>query len=423
MKKEIKENYSLYLGDNLQWLKTIPSDSVDSVVTDPPYGLSFLGKTWDYDVPTVELWKEVYRVLKPGGHLLSFGGTRTYHRMAVNIEEAGFEIRDQLQWIYGQGFPKSHDIGKAIDKIQGNEREVIGMQSRLAGQGNYFLGGALKNGSPDIIEITKGQTKFESWGTTLKPANEPICLARKPISEKTIARNVIKYGTGGINIGDCRIDFASIKDEETQQNKIKCVKEMFDSTGSSVFTEPILTGRFPSNVILDESMGEILDEQSGIKHQGHWSNSITNGFSQGKSIHKGSKENEKSKIGASKFFYIPKPTKKEKSMGLDQISNSHPTVKPITLISYLVRLITPADGTVLDPFMGSGTGGISTLLEGFKFIGMDQDPEYFKIAKERIKEYESYREIFIKKHLPKKDLFIHDEDIKPVSTFWLNQAV
>lgn len=423
MKKEIKENYSLYLGDNINWLKTLPSDCIDSVVTDPPYGISFMGKKWDYDVPSVGLWKEVFRVLKPGGHLLSFGGTRTYHRMVVNIEEAGFEIRDQLQWIYGQGFPKSHDIGKAIDKIQGNEREVIGMQSRLARKGNYFLDGALKNGSPDIIEITKGHTKFESWGTTLKPANEPICLARKPISEKTIARNVIKHGTGGINIGDCRIDFSNNKDAKTQQNKIRCVKEIFDSTGSSTCVEPVLTGRFPSNVMLDESMGAIIDEQSCIKNQGHWSNSLTNDFSVEKSILKDSKENEKSKIGASKFFYIPKPTKKEKSMGLDQISNSHPTVKPITLISYLVRLITPASGTVLDPFMGSGTGGVATLLEGFKFIGMDQDPEYFQIAKERIKEYESYREIFIKKQLPRKDIFIQHDDIKPVSTFWLNQAV
>lgn len=426
MKKEIKENYSLYLGDNIQWLKTLQSDSIDSVVTDPPYGLSFMGKKWDYDVPSMELWNEVFRVLKPGGHILSFGGTRTYHRMVTNIENAGFEIRDQLQWLFFTGFPKSHNIGKAIDKIQGNEREVIG--STISGISKAFTKEGWGNGSDEVTK-TKGMSIYDAWGTGLKPANEPICLARKPISERTIALNVIKHGTGGINIDGCRIEYTSSKDEKHQQNIRKGIGKFFGGAGKSICFDPVSTGRFPSNVLIDESIGEILDEQGGIKNQGHWSSTNSNGFGEfggGKSTYYGTGEKDKSKIGASKFFYVPKPSKKEKSMGLDQISNSHPTVKPITLISYLVRLITPPGGTVLDPYMGSGSGGISTLLEGFKFIGMEQDPDYFEIATARIKEYESYREILIKPKKPKREIVIVEKDLEigePVSTFWLNQAI
>ena len=430
MKKEIKVNYSLLLGDNIQLMKTIEDNSIDSVVTDPPYGLTsivkrfgksnsadaqygtdgvfkrsskgFMGKEWDSDVPSVEFWREVYRILKPGGHILSFGGTRTYHRMAMAIEDAGFEIKDQLQWLFLTGFPKSNNIGKAIDKIQGDDREVI---------------------------KTKGNSIYEAWGTGLKPANEPICLARKPISERTIALNVIKHGTGGINIDGCRIEYTSSKDEKHQQNIRKGIGKFFGGAGKSICVDPVSIGRFPSNVLIDESIGEILDEQGGIKNQGHWSNTITNGFGEfgaGKSTYYGTGEKDKSKIGASKFFYVPKPSKKEKSMGLDQISNSHPTVKPITLISYLVRLITPPGGTVLDPYMGSGSGGIATLLEGFNFVGMEQDPEYFEVAKARVKEYESYREILTKPIKTKREKVIVEKDLEigdPVSTFWLNQAV
>ena len=161
----------LLKGNNIELLKSLEDNSVDSIVTDPPYGLSFMNKKWDYDVPSVEFWKEVYRVLKPGGHILSFGGTRTYHRMVVNIEDAGFEIRDQIMWLYGSGFPKSHNIGKAYDKK---------------------------------IEITKGQSEWEGWGTGMKPANEPIVLARKPF-KGTVVDNVIEWGTGGINIDGCRV--------------------------------------------------------------------------------------------------------------------------------------------------------------------------------------------------------------------------
>ena len=196
-------------GDSLIELKNIDDNSIDSVVTDPPYGLKFMGKKWDYDVPNRELWQEVLRVLKPGGHLLSFAGSRTYHRMAVNIEDAGFEIRDQIMWVYGSGFPKSHNIGKAVNKLQGNEREVVGKRKAHDIRGNALMEATVpeykKEKSQIDIEITKGNSEWEGWGTALKPAHEPIVVARKPLSEKTIAKNVLKWGTGGINIDASRV--------------------------------------------------------------------------------------------------------------------------------------------------------------------------------------------------------------------------
>jgi site-specific DNA-methyltransferase (adenine-specific) len=206
------------LGDNIKSLQKLPDNSIDSIVTDPPYGLSFMGKKWDYDVPSVEFWKEVYRVLKPGGHVLSFGGTRTYHRMVVNIEDAGFEIRDQIMWLYGSGFPKSHNIGKAVDKIQGNDREVVGEMKGAGSTGTTYISGqdhhdGLDKGVFKSSYIgTKGQSPYEGWGTALKPANEPICVARKPLSEKSVAENVLKWGTGGINIDGCRVEYKSDDD-------------------------------------------------------------------------------------------------------------------------------------------------------------------------------------------------------------------
>jgi site-specific DNA-methyltransferase (adenine-specific) len=355
----------LLIGDNIKSLKKLPDNSVDSIVSDPPYGLSFMGKKWDYDVPSVEFWQEVYRVLKPGGHVLSFGGTRTYHRMVVNIEDAGFEIRDQIMWLYGSGFPKSHNIGKAVDKLQGNEREVVG--EKLTGMARHKT-------TNMMIEDTKGSSPYEGWGTALKPANEPICVARKPISEKSVAQNVLKWGTGGINIDGCRV---GISQEDFETNIKKASKENngvnFDvaeskSKGTAVPTNP--EGRFPANIILDEIAGEVLDEQSGS--------------------------------GASRFFYQAKVSKVERNMALDvfeeketNAKNTHPTVKPVALMAYLCRLVTPPNGIVLDPFMGSGSTGIAARLEGFKFCGMELDEDYFKIASARIENYEEYRK-FIK---------------------------
>lgn len=323
-------------GNNLDLLKTLPNNSVDSIVTDPPYGLSFMNKKWDYDVPTVELWREVYRVLKHGGYLLSFGGTRTYHRMVVNIEDAGFEIRDQIMWLYGSGFPKSHNIGKAVDALtltgKSNPkalREVrMGENYKPTGQVDYHKGRMFSSEIPNDNTEQNINNKWEGWGTALKPANEPICLARKPLSEKSVAENVLKYGTGAINIDGCRV-----------------------AQSSSL-------GRFPANLIHDGSYEVVT---------------------------KFPNENG----STSRFFYCAKTSQSDRNDG-----NNHPTVKPTELMSYLCRLITPPNGIVLDPFMGSGSTGKGAILEGFDFIGMELDPEYVEIAKSRITRAQAeYQEI------------------------------
>lgn len=365
----------LLKGNNIELLKTLEPNSIDSVLTDAPYGLSFMNKKWDYDVPSVEFWKEVYRVLKPGGHILCFGGTRTYHRMVVNIEDAGFEIRDCIQWIYGSGFPKSLNIGKGIDKLEGNEREEIdkifpdGSKPRETQQLKIYNENEKYIGNP---KYTKCTSEWEGWGSALKPANEPIVLVRKPLDKKTIVENVKEWGTGGININGCRIG-----------------SDIITTTGYG-YNPTQHEGRFPSNVILDEEAAQVMDEQSN---------------------------------GTSRFFYVAKVGKKERNLGLDDFEeknhfflyetnttknwsdgsinfqkvqprkNYHPTVKPINLLTYLVRMITPPDGVVLDAYMGSGSTGIAALLEGFNFVGMEMDEDYFNIAEARINNYEQYRKI------------------------------
>ena len=306
----------LLLGKMEEQLASIEDNSIDSIVTDPPYGLSFMNKRWDYQVPTTDQWKHCMRVLKPGGHLIAFSGARTYHRMAVAIEDAGFEIRDQIMWIYGSGFPKSHNVGKK-DK------------------------------------------RFEGWGTALKPAHEPIVLARKPLSEKTVVDNCIKWGVGALNIDASMI--------------------------------PGKTLRWPANFIHD---GQVCDEP--------WD----------------------------RFFYIPKVSKKDRNEGLDEnaselmkvggtgveykdsraeeigfkssdarqlfdekakqlkeagiLANTHPTVKPTDLMFYLIRLVTPEGGVVLDPFMGSGSTGKAAIRNGYDFIGIEMEEDSFNVAKARI---------------------------------------
>ena len=377
----------LMLGDNIQSLQKLPENSVDSIVTDPPYGLSFMGKKWDYDVPSVEFWREVYRVLKPGGHILSFGGTRTYHRMVVNIEDAGFEIRDQVMWLYGSGFPKSHNIGKAVDKIEGNDREVVRTKPKQNDiRGGSYAGENQFERDYISVDITKGQSKYEGWGTALKPANEPICVARKPLTEKTIADNVMKWGTGGINIEGCRVGSEIIPEHTSGKNALMGGLKGGDDSASGYVCEAH-EGRFPANIILDETAAELLDEQSK---------------------------------GSSKFFYQAKVGKRERNLGLDSfeekkfegrddlangnqdepfkkrpgsMKNNHPTLKPINLMTYLCRLVTPEGGIVLDPFMGSGSTGIAARLEGFRFLGMELDKDYFKIAEARIEAYEQYRDL------------------------------
>jgi site-specific DNA-methyltransferase (adenine-specific) len=339
--------------------------------------------------------------------------------MACAIEDAGFEIRDQIQWIYGSGFPKSHNIGKAVDKLQGNEREVVGKIAQPGSTNNRI---AMGNGWQDDPDLTKGTSQYEGWGTALKPANEPICMARKPLSEKTVASNVLKYGTGGINIDECRVEYKSEKDANNAKNG-------GGQAGGWAFRSEIPQrphselGRFPANVIHDGS-DEVVDLFPDSKGASSQNNNSNGHIYRGQSL----EESETSLNGhrdwyndngsAARFFYCAKTSKSERNKGLEGFEdkqtwasqekresnsfdvfesdgrektinkNNHPTVKPIKLMQYLCRLITPKGGTVLDPFNGSGSTGCACVLEGFNYIGIDLDQEYCKISEARIKAYE-----------------------------------
>lgn len=379
-------SFKIFHGDCLETLQNAPDNSMDSIITDPPYGLSFMGKKWDYDVPTVEIWKECLRVLKPGGHLLAFGGTRTYHRLVVAIEDAGFEIRDQIQWLYGQGFPKSQDISKAIDKAAGAEREVVGTKD----VGPDMRGGNYENADGRMVaNITAPATpeaqKWSGWGTALKPANEPICLARKPLSESTIAKNVLKHGTGGLNIDGTRIPYngtyrSPYKADGTQGGHVFKDAIVWDGQGARPDDEREALGRFPSNVILDEDAAKVLDGQSGVSKSSdrlHAGNETSSQFGQIKSSARTTGYADQG--GASRFFYVAKASKSDR--GAD---NTHPTVKPIKLMEYLIKLVTPEGGVVLDPFMGSGTTGVAALRNGFQFRGIEREESYFYISQARL---------------------------------------
>lgn len=372
-KVEIGEGNFIYHGDNMDVLRTLPDNSISSCITDGPYGLKFMAKknNWDSDVPPVELWKEVYRVLKPGGYLLSFGAAKTYHRMAVNVEDAGFEIRDQMMYVYGSGFPKSHNVGLSIDKTLGypDRGHRIATASRTHPDGTHEPNGQKLQPYRTKSEEAK---PYEGYGTNLKPAHEPIVVARKPF-KGSVAKNVLAWGTGGINIDRCRIIDGDIKNGENQD--------------TISIDQTISLGRFPANIIFDEIAGEILDEQAEATFQG---------------------KNRKKKINPSKFFYCPKPSKKEKEEGLENLAakllyrvnkgglendpkwepilrrNTHTTVKPTALMRHLIELFTPEGGITLDPFFGSGTSGKS-IAEGqdYKFIGIEKEKEYFDIAVER----------------------------------------
>jgi len=399
-------------GDSIKELKKFPDNYFHSVVTDPPYGLSFMGKKWDYDVPSVELWTEVFRVLKEGGYLLSFAGTRTQHRMAVNIEDAGFEIRDMIAWVYGSGFPKSHNIGKAVDKLQGNEREVVKSKRHGGGSSDIF---PERNNKLDSV----GNSEWEGWGTALKPALEPITMARKPF-KTSVAENVLKNGVGGINIDGCRVGttetltrdckgWASAEHKGYQRPSYKNAKKTIFGSNN---------GRFPSNLIHDGS-----DEVTNLFPE---SNQATRTYrkNNGRTFAVGGGKEQSSNIVvagdkgcAARFFYCAKASKQDRNEGLEDfedklssasefrpnhlektnkgengnpygrwkpLKNNHPTVKPTDLMRYLVRLVTPKEGIVLDCFMGSGSTGKACAYEGFNFVGIDLDKDYCEIAKARI---------------------------------------
>jgi len=421
----------LLVGDCVEQMKTLEANSVDAIVTDPPYGLEFMGKAWDgFGTPLgfqtwSEQWaREAYRVLKPGGHLLAFGGTRMYHRLAAGIEDAGFEIRDTLMWLYGSGFPKSLDVSKAIDKAAGVEREVIiGAGRSNIGTGKHGTGASIY--SQVLVDGTNKQTvrnnvsipstedakKWQGWGTALKPAVEPIVLARKPLVG-TVAENVLTHGTGALNI-----DASRIGTEDKFGGGAKAVS-IYGSDGNyqpgpNAFVASQKGGRWPANILLDEEAAALLDEQSGVqkdgvavKHRG--SNFETNIYGGGIGrMPPGTPDHGfGGSGGASRFFYVAKASRSERNAGLEGLrkryverdngfsanisdakvprANHHPTVKPVDLMRYLIRLVTPKGGTVLDPFMGSGTTAVAAIQEGANWIGCEREPDYVAIIEARI---------------------------------------
>ena len=440
----------LLLGDCLYKLKELKDNSVDSIVTDPPYGLSaapnsgktskggFMGKTWDYDVPSQEIWEECIRVLKPGGHLLAFAGSRTYHRMAVRIEDAGFEIRDQILWVYGSGFPKSLNLGKSLESklVNGSSRYsgkkmetkdelgIPGSQWKEAGDRTMSDGENAWSGKSVKVQNPIAK-QWNGWGTALKPAHEPIVMARKPLSEKTVVDNVLEWGTGGINIDESRIGNEERTYKGMSSKKPEGAGTFRDDNWIPKDIENTVEGRFPANIIFDEEAGKLLDEQSGISKSTGGSGDASKG-SLGKNVYgKYKNENLAANVGglgdvggASRFFYCPKTSKKDRNEGLDEFEeklpdtndfknlpsarsnsintssgkprnvlpskNNHPTVKPTDLMLYLIRLVTPKGGTTLDPFMGSGSTGKGAIRGGFDFIGIEREEEYFQIAEARI---------------------------------------
>lgn len=491
MKVYDAKGVTLYHSHSIFALMSMPADSVDSIVTDPPYGLRFMGKKWDYDVPSVQLWAEALRVLKPGGHLLSFAGSRTYHRMAVNIEDAGFEIRDQIMWVYGSGFPKSLDISKAIDKrggaqvawfgpwfrqwreknditqkevaalfpsktggltgcvanwelgfnmptpeqfnaildkfdlpfssIEEAEREVMG--SKITNLTPYQnIGDENVSGEVDISAPASAPAKqWDGWGTALKPAHEPIVVARKPI-DGTVAENVLKHGIGGINIDGGRIGNGDDKSEHWGAiDKTEC--NLYEGGIKNRAPVDNSKGRFPANIIFDPEAGAMLDRQSGSLTSGTMkAGTLREAQDEPGSVCYGTYGGNATSIdisgdsgGASRFFYCAKASKADRDEGLEGMEkktagectgrqdntaglnspragagrtaggrNHHPTVKPTTLMQYLVRLVTPPGGTVADPFMGSGSTGKAAVREGFKFVGCEREAEYIPISLARI---------------------------------------
>lgn len=415
---------TLHHGDCLDVLAELPDQSVDSVVTDPPYGLRFMGKSWDgadiesatatrrrqaampddgrsganggyrsasteagrYDLSAnaafghwCELWaRECLRILKPGGYLLTFGGSRTWHRLAAAVEDAGFEIRDSIAWLYGSGFPKSMDVSKAIDKAAGADREpdaYTGANYRNAVYGRG-MGGGQTLGRAD--PVTAAAAAWQGWGTALKPAFEPVVVARKPL-HGTVAANVLAHGTGALNIDGCRIGTDPIEIHKRTENTTTASSMSGVSTGSTG-TGEYRAGRWPANVILDESQAEALDQQSGTstskigKPRGSFAPGDGWGMTQ-----TGAEYDDVG--GASRFFYTAKADQSER---ITHNGVAHPTVKPLDLMRWLVRLVTQPGGVILEPFAGSGTTIEAAIIEGFQVIGIEREADYLPLITQRI---------------------------------------
>ena len=373
--------WNIYHGDCREVMPTLHPESVDSIVSDPPYGLSFMGNGWDHGVPGVEFWAEALRVAKPGAHLLAFGGTRTYHRLACAIEDAGWEIRDCVMWVYGSGFPKSHDVSKAIDKAAGAERCRATVRSKSVST-CYAQDEWTRLNAGTVLDskaITPEAAQWSGWGTALKPAWEPIIVARKPLCG-TVAENVITHGTGGINVDGCRVGIDPGDLDQMQGRSGKRTAPHLLNGMPATSWEPTASGRWPANVIHDGS-----DEVVGLFPSPH-------GAGSARQSAEGSHSGPSGMFGighsamrfgdsgsAARFFYCAKASKADRDA-----DNKHPTVKPTALMRYLCRLVTPPGGVVLDPFTGSGSTGKAAILEGFRFIGIEREAEYVEIAKARI---------------------------------------
>jgi DNA modification methylase len=393
--------HQIFTGINRDVLKTFPDNSIDSLVTDPPYAYKFMGKKWDYELPSVEDWKEILRVLKPGAHALVACGTRTQHRMAVNLEDAGFEIRDVISWIYGSGFPKSMDISKAIDKSKGLERVKLETGNTIPDirKGSYENSHG-KARLAETVELPTSQEaqQWEGWGTALKPACEFWTLCRKPISENTIADNVMEWGVGGININDSRVP---LNGEERPSGSAKRVFASNEYTEDKLYgdnTTTPLNGRFPANLIHDgseeviECFPDAKGQQGDLVNHTREIQSPNGIYGKQPPRYDALKRNE-TEASAARFFYAAKASKKEREAGLEaegtERVNTHPTVKPISLMRYLCRLITPKGGIILDPYAGSGSTGCAAAVEGFNSILIEQDEQWKPKMEARIKYWEN----------------------------------
>lgn len=372
-------DYEIINSDCLKAMKQMPDGCVDAIVTDPPYGLAFMGANWDHNVPSVPYWSECLRVAKSGAHLLCFGGKRTFHRLMCAIEDAGWETRDTIMWVYGSGFPKSMDVGKAIDKALCAKRKETSVRGRSGSKRNCmagdFAGGEYMNTEP----ATDQARQWDGWGTCLKPAWEPIIVARKPL-DGTVAHNVMEYGTGAINIDGCRVPthdewtHAATDSKPLGKNTYGHMERVEQRSNS--------LGRFPANLVHDGSQEvlELFPDNSGRNSDSPQSHrdGPKNCYGDYGDVRPAISQYDQ-QGNAARFFYCAKASKRDRGEG-----NDHPTVKPNALMRWLVRLVCSQGGTVLDPFMGSGSTGVACMQEGMRFVGIDMDEHYCEIANTRI---------------------------------------